>query len=749
MNDAIPTADRDLRHRGTPQATPASGPAVPWLEGALFRYLSAGAVLDIKAPGDPHGGPIVPGATVLTLAAETLAAPDARRPAAKWYDAVFVGAALATAAYPQTMLAAWFWTVRPGGHLVVALAGDIPDELIQMVESALPVDSFRVIHLDVAAARGSHADFSAPENMAPASETRLVLRRLIRAPLRPGPATPALAVSRPDPQGPDLMVAPVAEAAIPFALARPGRLTTPGMRTDTGLLIRDFAPRHACITRVLVLKLDRDSDFIIGLPALRDLRQTFPDAYIRLVCGHWNVASACAAGLFDEVRAFDFFSKLASDWNGTVPGSDWRLFAVATEGHFDLAIDLHVDEDTRALLARVDADLRCGIGSRARFPMLDIALPDTSREVIRQGEAPLEDTLLDPAGSAILGLDAFESAMEVKKPFRHETSFVPHDPWLLRSEPLVLPLGRYRAEFGLSVRRFLPGISGVGVGIEVVADGEHKVASSVFGRRSLFRLDARRATLLFESVPDISQYEFRVLIFGKALSGRLRFTGIQLRRLGPPSPRFRPSELHVGEKLSLLVSLIRQRTLPLAPTTDTAAAAPGSPLQIVVAPFSDSTVRDWPFAHYAALIRLLVEQLDCQVRVIGAPAQAKQAAALMDLLRDGVAAGRVSNAAGMTQWSEVPAVVKAADLVICNNSGIAHQAASLGARTLAIYSASHQPQEWGPRGSRSRAIMMDVQCSPCGWERIEDCSNEHRCMQMITPELVVNQVKRLLVGEGP
>ena len=71
MNDAIPTADRDLRHRGTPQATPASGPAVPWLEGALFRYLSAGAVLDIKAPGDPHGGPIVPGATVLTLAAET------------------------------------------------------------------------------------------------------------------------------------------------------------------------------------------------------------------------------------------------------------------------------------------------------------------------------------------------------------------------------------------------------------------------------------------------------------------------------------------------------------------------------------------------------------------------------------------------------------------------------------------------------------------------------------------------------
>ena len=46
-----------------------------------------------------------------------------------------------------------------------------------------------------------------------------------------------------------------------------------------------------------------------------------------------------------------------------------------------------------------------------------------------------------------------------------------------------------------------------------------------------------------------------------------------------------------------------------------------------------------------------------------------------------------------------------AALVIANNSGVAHLAASCGTPTLAVYSGSHQPQEWGPRGNNVRAVM--------------------------------------------
>ncbi len=90
------------------------------------------------------------------------------------------------------------------------------------------------------------------------------------------------------------------------------------------------------------------------------------------------------------------------------------------------------------------------------------------------------------------------------------------------------------------------------------------------------------------------------------------------------------------------------------------------------------------------------------------------------------------------------ALLSLADLVICNNSGIAHAVAAQGGRTLAIYSASHQPQEWGPRGTRTRALMAAVPCSPCGLDRLQDCPHDHLCMKLITPEFVLTQAIPML-----
>jgi hypothetical protein len=40
--------------------------------------------------------------------------------------------------------------------------------------------------------------------------------------------------------------------------------------------------------------------------------------------------------------------------------------------------------------------------------------------------------------------------------------------------------------------------------------------------------------------------------------------------------------------------------------------------------------------------------------------------------------------------------------------------------------------------------MMSVACSPCGYERIEDCVNDHLCMRLITPEAVLAQIVALI-----
>src|ERR1700731_4948423 len=68
--------------------------------------------------------------------------------------------------------------------------------------------------------------------------------------------------------------------------------------------------------RLLILKLDHFGDFLIGLPALKRLRQAFPADHITLVCGSWNVELARRLGVADEVRTYDFFPENGALWAG-------------------------------------------------------------------------------------------------------------------------------------------------------------------------------------------------------------------------------------------------------------------------------------------------------------------------------------------------------------------------------------------------------------------------------------------------
>src|SRR5204863_2416872 len=126
--------------------------------------------------------------------------------------------------------------------------------------------------------------------------------------------------------------------------------------------------------RLLVLKLDHYGDFLIGLPALQRLREAFPADHITLVCGSWNVVLARRLGIADEVRGYDFFPENGALWNGKA-FENLEHFREICREPFDIAVDLRVDEDTRFLLKNIEAAIRCGIGSRARHPFVDILLP--------------------------------------------------------------------------------------------------------------------------------------------------------------------------------------------------------------------------------------------------------------------------------------------------------------------------------------------------------------------------------------
>jgi ADP-heptose:LPS heptosyltransferase len=138
---------------------------------------------------------------------------------------------------------------------------------------------------------------------------------------------------------------------------------------------------------------------------------------------------------------------------------------------------------------------------------------------------------------------------------------------------------------------------------------------------------------------------------------------------------------------------------------------------------------------------MLMARVDCRIMLVGSRGQAGE---LNYICEHYGGDRRVVNLAGRTKWSELAAVLQRADLVIANNSGVAHLAAACGRPTLAIYSGSHQPQEWGPRGEAVRALTAAVSCSPCGHERLELCPHDHLCMKLIEPETVLDQALDML-----
>ncbi len=721
--------------------------------GFIEKYLSGAAILDIGYKGyESDVVPIVPQAIGVDLDypgydGRTLPFSDNSQ------DAVFSSHCLEHTEDPRATICEWFRVLKIGGYLIIVVPHQYlyerrralpstwnpdhrrfytPATLLREIEEALEPNSYRVRQL---ADNDSGYDYSVALEHHPSGcyEIELVVEKI----LQPSwdlhiddPVLKQVAMDR-------------TSGSLPNRTAGNHQVELCSEPTGARLALYDFQLDHSSRRRVLVLKLDHRGDFLIGLPALQKLRATFADDHITLVCGSWNAATARDLAVADEIRTYDYFPENSQNWNGEGIESLNR-FREVCNGRFDIAIDLRVDEDTRALLQHVDAALRCGIGSRTRHPYLNIVLP---------GEFETRDRHTNDSGALFLDPDKFHSLMPVRHAFFHETDFSVTDAHLIYGPYVHLPLGRLRAEFAFQL--FTPMLRRPKLEIVFeVARGTEIVAFRRFRRAP----DTRFNTVDFEFSNDDSgaRYEFRLYVSGQPRRARLRFYGVRVQVLDEErqAARYLPAELHIGEQLSLLAQLVAERMRPLYPTDLTNRMANGADMRpaalaeipdsakcVVLAPFSNSTVRDWPLERYSRLTEMLLSQPDCYVVLVGSRDQASQLSQICRRQRDD---RRLVNLGGQTDWSGLAAVLRRADLVVANNSGVAHLAAACGRPTLAIYSGSHQPQEWGPRGENVRAIMAAVSCSPCGYERLALCPHDHLCMRLIEPESVFRHALGML-----
>jgi len=160
----------------------------------------------------------------------------------------------------------------------------------------------------------------------------------------------------------------------------------------------------------------------------------------------------------------------------------------------------------------------------------------------------------------------------------------------------------------------------------------------------------------------------------------------------------------------------------------------------------DTIEKQWRESSFARLIRALMEFYpQSSVVFIGGPGE--DVGGIIDLAGDRT---RLVDLTGRTTLLQSAAVVQRSHLMISNDSSTAHIAASVNTPVVTLFGPSdpRRVKPWNPRGI-VRVIAAGLECSPCYqlysgriWCRFGE--EDIRCMNAITPDVVLREVKTMI-----
>jgi lipopolysaccharide heptosyltransferase I len=98
---------------------------------------------------------------------------------------------------------------------------------------------------------------------------------------------------------------------------------------------------------------------------------------------------------------------------------------------------------------------------------------------------------------------------------------------------------------------------------------------------------------------------------------------------------------------------------------------------------------------------------------------------------------------GKTTPAELAALIRRAEVVVTNDSGSMHVAASFGKPMVSVFGPTN-PVHIGPYERPESVVRVDLPCSPCNYRRLSQCPFDHACMKQVTPAMVVERVRKIL-----
>ena len=169
------------------------------------------------------------------------------------------------------------------------------------------------------------------------------------------------------------------------------------------------------IRRILVVKLDHIGDCIIAFPAVRRLREYFPDARISVLTSRASQPVWALTPDVDATIEFDFFHARSADGEVERTEEDWRELRqrLAIE-RFDLAVDLRKHTETRPVLQHTGARWLAGFDFRNQFPWLDIALEWSGDQIYAPKRQHNADDLVNLADAIAAACESGRIAIAVR-----------------------------------------------------------------------------------------------------------------------------------------------------------------------------------------------------------------------------------------------------------------------------------------------------------------------------------------------
>lgn len=157
--------------------------------------------------------------------------------------------------------------------------------------------------------------------------------------------------------------------------------------------------------------------------------------------------------------------------------------------------------------------------------------------------------------------------------------------------------------------------------------------------------------------------------------------------------------------------------------------------------------RRWPAEHFAAVIRAIPVASGVHVLLLGGPDEGAYVEHVRALV--GPTALPVHNVAGAVSFAGFLALLERLNLLLTNDSGPLHVAASLGTPTVSLWGPGH-PEHYTPHGAKHVVFYRPIYCSPCIYTTdVSPCGGDNQCLKRLHWRRVARAVCRLLEVPAP